>query len=108
MIGLYLIDGSSTSTGLSSSLILIGSYCQAPAGLFLSSHSYLKSMSKYPLSNFVGSVVHAPSIPDVTVSLPTPLEVLFIQPRPCSLIAAPSGSASRLSALPLPCVLPMV
>ena len=43
----------------------------------------------------MGSVVQAPSIPDVTVSRPTPRDVLFIQPNPCSWISAPSGSASK-------------
>ena len=61
--------GSSASTGLSSSLILTGSYYQLLQA-FLSSLIFKKSMSKYPLSNFVGSVVHAPSIPDVAMSLP--------------------------------------
>ena len=108
MIGLYRIDGSSTSTGLSASSIFIGSHCWAPAGDFLSSQSYLNSKSKYPLSHLVGFVVHAPSIPLETVSRPTLRVSWFIQPRPCSEISAPSGAGPRRAALPFPCALPTV
>ena len=108
IIGLYLIDGSSTSTGLSASSMLIGSHCVAPAGDFFNSQSYLKSRSKYPPSHLVGFVVQAPSIPLVTVSRPMPRVVWFIQPRPASSISAASGAGPRFLAEPFPCALPTV
>jgi hypothetical protein len=39
----------------------------APAGLSVSSHSYLKRFSRKPLSYFVGLLVQAPSRPLVMV-----------------------------------------
>ena len=106
IIGLFLFDGSAASIGLSSSLILIGSHCQAPAGLFFNSHSWLNSISKYPLSHFVGFVVHAPSSPLVTG--PFSSNVGLIQPNPWFSIAAPSGSGPKLEASPFPWAFPTV
>ena len=46
IIGLFLLDGLVASIGLSSSDILTGSHCQAPAGLFCNSQSWLNNISK--------------------------------------------------------------
>src|SRR6478735_6132805 len=69
-----------------------GVHCFAPAGLVVSSHSYLNRFSRNPLSHLVGSLVHAPSRPLVIVSPPLPLPNEFFQPSPCCSIGAPSGS----------------
>ena len=52
-----------------------GSYCQAPAGLLVNCQSYFNNKSKKPLSNLVGCVVQAPSIPEVTVLPAAPLGI---------------------------------
>src|SRR5580765_6949292 len=84
-----------------------GFHCLAPAGLSVSSHSYLKRFSRKPLSHFVGLLVQAPSRPLVIVSPPLPLPNLFFQPRPCSSMPAPSGSGPTFAvAGAAPCVLP--
>src|SRR5918998_3195097 len=70
----------------------LGVHCLAPAGLVVSSHSYLNRFSMNPLSHLVGLLVHAPSSPLVIVCAPLPLPYLFFQPRPCSSSGAPSGS----------------
>src|SRR6476659_5693998 len=69
-----------------------GFHCLAPAGLVVSSHSYLKRFSRKPLSHLVGLLVQAPSRPLVIVWAPLPLSNLFLQPMPWSSMAAPSGS----------------
>src|SRR5690349_19095092 len=76
----------------------LGVHWWAPAGLVVSSHSYLYRLSRYPLSHFVGSLVHAPSSPLVMVSAPLPVPKVFLQPRPCSSRLAPSGSGPTYSA----------
>ena len=93
---------------MSSSAQLMGCHCHAPAGLFLHSHSYLKSNSRYPISHFIGFVVHGPSIPLVIVSTPIPDAYLFFQPKPIISIGEPSGSASTSASSPAPCALPKV
>ena len=102
MIGLCLLEGSAKSTGLSSSLILIGSHWLAPAGLFFNSHSYSRSNLKYELSHLSGLVVQAPSIPLVTCSTPNPPPSALFQPKPCCSTPAASGSAPNFAASPLP------
>src|SRR5262247_4456572 len=69
-----------------------GFHCLAPAGLSVSSHSYLKRFSRKPLSHFVGLLVQAPSRPLVIVSPPLPLPCLLIQPSPWFSTAVASGS----------------
>src|SRR6476620_4467237 len=61
-----------------------GVHCFAPAGLVVSSHSYLYRFSRNPLSHRVGSLVHAPSRPLVIAWAPRPVPNLFLQPRPWS------------------------
>src|SRR6266545_8201094 len=74
----------------------LGVHWFAPAGLVVSSQSYLNRLSKYPLSHFVGSLVHAPSSPLVTASEPLPLPKVFLQPRPCASRGQPSGSGPKI------------
>src|ERR671916_1671158 len=64
----------------------LGVHCLAPAGLVVSSHSYLNRFSRNPLSHWIGLLVHAPSSPLVIVWAPLPLPYLFLQPSPCSSI----------------------
>src|SRR5918998_4808651 len=75
----------------------LGVHCFAPAGLVVSSHSYLNRFSRNPLSHLVGLLVHAPSRPLVMVWGPLPLPYLFFQPRPCSSMGAASGSGPTFS-----------
>src|SRR5918992_4687544 len=84
----------------------VGVHCLAPAGLAVSSQSYLNRLSRNPLSHFVGSLVHAPSSPLVTVSAPLPLPKVFLQPRPCSSRGAASGAGPTYVALTAPWTLP--
>src|SRR6266702_8709190 len=92
IIGACLFDGSCASGTLPCASGFFGVHCHAPAGLFVSSQSYLNRLSMYPLSHVVGSLVHAPSSPLVSVSAPLPLPKVFLQPRPCSSTGAASGS----------------
>src|SRR5439155_24559018 len=70
--------------------------------------SYLNRLSRYPLSHFVGSLVHAPSSPLVSVSALLPLPNVFLQPRPCSSRGQPSGSGPTYSSPTAPWHLPNV
>ncbi len=47
-------------------------------------------------------------MPLVVVCTPLPLPKAFFQPRPCSSIAAPSGSGPTSFGSPAPCALPNV
>src|SRR5437016_3036746 len=85
-------DGSCASGTVPFASGFLGRHCFAPAGLVVSSHSYLNRFSRNPLSHLVGLLVQAPSRPLVIVSAPLPLPKLFFQPRPCSSMVAPSGS----------------
>src|SRR5215207_5812874 len=108
-MGACLFDGSWASGTVPWASGFLGVHCFAPAGLSVSSQSYLYRLSRNPLSHFVGSLVHAPSRPLVTVSPPLPLPKLFFQPRPCCSIGAPSGSGPTYwTAGAAPCVLPNV
>ncbi len=60
------------------------------------------------MSHFVGSLVHAPSSPLVSVWLPLPPLTLLCQPKPCCSIGAASGSGPMCSGLTAPWVLPNV
>src|SRR5919112_6908797 len=82
-----------------------GTHCQAPAGLFVRSQSYLYSSSRYRLSQRVGVLVQAPSNPLTIVSSPLPVPQLFFQPRFWSSMEAPSTSGPRQSAGTAPWVL---
>src|SRR5262252_11230830 len=81
-------------------------HCQAPAGLFDSSHSYLNRFSKKWLLHFVGVCDQMTSGPPVIASAPLPVPYLLFQPRPCSSIGAASGSGPTSVGSPAPWVLP--
>src|ERR1043165_2869923 len=81
-------------------------HCCAPAGLLVSSHSYLKRLSKKWLLHLVGVWVHVTSGPPVMASAPMPVLYLLFQPRPWSSIAPPSGSGPISDGSPAPWVLP--
>src|SRR5918996_5720774 len=91
-MGACRFDGSCASGTVPWASGFLGVHCFAPAGLVVSSHSYLKRFSRNPLSHWVGLLVHAPSRPLVIVCAPLPLSYLFFQPRPCSSIPVASGS----------------
>src|SRR5438067_11842245 len=107
-MGACRFDGSCASGTAPWASGSLGVHWFAPAGLLVSSQSYLKRLSRNPLSHFVGSLVHAPSMPLVIVSAPLPLPKLFFQPMPCASRGAPSGSGPTYSALTAPWVLPNV
>src|SRR5712692_6877015 len=94
-MGACRFDGSCASGTVPWASGFLGLYCHAPAGLVVSSQSYLWRLSRNPLSHFVGSLVQAPSSPLVIVSGPFPLPKVFLQPRPCSSRLAPSGSGPK-------------
>ena len=73
----------------------LGVHCLAPAGLVVSSHSYLKRLSRKPLSHLVGSLVQAPSSPLVMASAPLPVPKVFFQPRPCCSMGRPRARDRR-------------
>src|SRR5215204_70218 len=81
-------------------------HCCAPAGLFVSSHSWPNRFSKKLLLHFVGVVVQVTSRPLVIVSAPLPEPKLFFQPQPISSSPAASGSTSTCVAGAAPWVLP--
>src|SRR5207248_4391418 len=81
-------------------------HCCAPAGLLVSSHSYLNRLSKKWLLHLVGVWVQVTSGPPVIASAPTPVLYLLFQPRPWSSIAPPSGSGPISEGSPAPWVLP--
>src|ERR1700680_2507939 len=97
MMGAWRFDGSCASGTVPWAEGSLGVHCLAPAGLVVSSQSYLNRLSRYPLSHFVGSLVHAPSSPLVTASAPVPLPKVFLQPRPCASTGQPSGSGPHTS-----------
>src|SRR5439155_9553774 len=103
-MGACRFDGSCASGTVPWASGFLGVHCFAPAGLVVSSQSYLNRFSSNPLSHFVGSLVHAPSRPLVTVWTPLPLANAFLQPRPCSSRWLASGSGPTYSALTAPWV----
>ena len=61
------------------------------------------------MSHWVGVRVHAPSMPLVMVSSPSPEPKVFRQPSPCCWMGAPSGSGPTYSSgLAAPWLLPKV
>src|SRR6188474_2994625 len=106
IIGAWRLLGSCASGTVPCASGFFGFHCFAPAGLSVSSHSYLKRFSRKPLSHFVGLLVQAPSRPLVIVWAPLPLPCLFFQPRPWSSMRAPSGSGPTFDPGAAPCVLP--
>src|ERR1700729_1348331 len=108
MMGAWLFDGSCASRTVPWAEGSLGVHCWAPAGLLVSSQSYLNRLSRYPLSHFVGSLVHAPSSPLVTASTPLPLPKVFFHPMSCASTGQPSGSGPMYSAPAAPWHLPKV
>src|SRR5207244_3646331 len=88
IIGACRFDGSCASGTVPWASGFLGVHWFAPAGLVVSSQSYLNRLSRYPLSHVVGLSVQAPSIPLVTVSSPLPVPKVFLQP-PEDLIGFP-------------------
>src|SRR5215468_12700742 len=61
---------------------LFAFHCLAPAGLFVSSHSFSNRFLKKRLLHFVGVCVQVTSGPPVMASAPYPVPCLLFQPRP--------------------------
>src|SRR5690348_18103248 len=106
MVGTRFFDLSNGSGMLASAPFAC--HCCAPAGLLVSSHSYLNRFSKKLLLHLVGVVVQITSRPLPIASPPLPVPNLDFQPRPCSSMLAASGSAPTNFASPAPWVLPKV
>src|SRR5688572_19904638 len=106
MVGAWRFDGSCASGTVPCASGFLGVHWNAPAGLFVNSHSYLYRLSRNPLLHFVGVLDQAPSRPLVIVSPPLPLPKLFFQPQPCCSRGAASGSGPTWVAGPAPWVLP--
>src|SRR6266567_110503 len=106
MVGKRFLEGSCASGIVA--FAPFATHWWAPAGLFVSSHSYLKRFSKKLLLHFVGVVVHVTSRPLVIVSPPLPVPNVLRQPKPCSSMPAASGSGPTWDSGPAPWVLPNV
>src|SRR5262244_4299051 len=98
MVGTCRAEGSKASGIVAAPHFALN--CQAPAGLFVNSHSYLNRFSKKLLLHFVGVVVQITSRPLPIASPAMPVLYLLFQPRPCSSIVAASGSAPTRLASP--------
>src|SRR6476619_6200905 len=83
-------------------------HCFAPAGLFVSSHSFSNRFLKNRLLHFVGVCDQMTSGPPVIASRPIPVPCLLFQPSPWSSRAPLSGSGPTSDGSPAPCVLPKV
>src|SRR5215510_4553985 len=77
-------------------------HCDTPAGLFVSSHSFSNRFLKKWLLHCVGVCDQVTSGPPVMASPPKPFPCLLFQPRPCSSMSAPSGSAPTSDGSPAP------
>src|ERR1700748_3297816 len=106
MVGICFFDLSYASGIVASAPFAF--HCWAPAGLLVSSHSYLNRLSKKWLLHLVGVCVQVTSGPPVMASAPMPVLYLLFQPRPWSSIAPPSGSGPISEGSPAPCALPKV
>ena len=80
MVGTCFFDLSKASGIVASAPFAF--HCFAPAGLLVSSHSYLNRFSKKWLLHFVGVCVQVTSGPPVMASAPMPVPCLLFQPRP--------------------------
>src|SRR5438309_6750305 len=107
-MGACRFDGSCASGTVPCADASLGVHCFAPAGLVVSSQSYLNRLSRKPLSHFVGLLVHAPSSPLVSVSGPLPVPKVFFQPKPCCSTGQASGSGPTYSSPTAPWHLPNV
>src|SRR5512143_598254 len=108
MVGACRLEGSCASGTVPAPAPFLATHWCAPAGLLLSSHSYLNRFSKKLLLHFVGVWVQVTSRPLVIASPPLPVPKLLFQPRPCSSRPAASGSGPTWDAGPAPWVLPKV
>src|SRR5476649_2628299 len=106
MVGSFFFDGSCAS-GIVASAPL-ATHCLTPAGLLVSSHSYLNRLSKKWLLHLVGVCVQVTSGPPPMASAPMPVPCVLCQPRPWASMSLASGSAPTSDASPAPCVLPKV
>src|SRR2546425_12499269 len=104
MVGICFFDLSYASGIVASAPLAF--HCFAPAGLLVSSHSYLNRFSKKWLLHFVGVCDQVTSGPPVIASLPLPVPNLLFQPRPCSSMGAAAGSGPTSAASPAPWALP--
>jgi hypothetical protein len=80
MIGTRFFDGSKGSGIAGAASVAVHWY--APAGLFVSSHSYLNRLSKKWLLHLVGVCDQMTSGPPVMASAPMPVPYVLLQPRP--------------------------
>src|SRR6476660_6055973 len=103
MVGTCFFDLSKASGIVAAPFLAF--HCWAPAGLLVSSHSYLNRFSKKWLLHMVGVCDQVTSGPPVMASGPMPVPCLLFQPRPWSSIAPPSGSGPISDGSPAPCVL---
>src|SRR5262252_4845998 len=106
IVGTCRFDGSKASGTVA--VLPFALNCQAPAGLFVSSHSCSNRFSKKWLLHFVGVCDQMTSGPPVIASAPVPVPNLLLQPRPCSSIGAASGAVPTSDGSPAPWVLPKV
>src|SRR5215469_9744674 len=106
MVGACRFEGSCASGTVPAPAPFFGVHWCAPAGLLVSSHSYLNRFSKKLLLHLVGVVVQMTSRPLPMASPAIPVRNLLFHPRPCSSMGAASGSGPTLAAGPAPCVLP--
>src|SRR6516162_7284618 len=106
MVGTRRFDGSNGSGIVAFAPFAF--HCQAPAGLFVSSHSFLNRLSKKWLLHLVGVWDQMTSGPPVIASGPLPVPNRLFQPKPCCSIGAASGSGPSSVGSPAPCVLPKV
>src|ERR1700745_2047750 len=92
MVGTCRFDGSEAPGSVAAPPFALN--CQAPAGLFVSSHSLLNRFSKKWLLHCVGIWDQMTSGPPVIASAPLPVPNRLFQPSPCSSIGAASGSGA--------------
>src|SRR5687768_7190328 len=101
MVGTCFFDLSNASG--TSAVAPLAVHSLAPAGLFVSSHSFSNRFLKNRLLHFVGVCVQVTSGPPVMASQPIPVLCLLFQPRPCSSSAPASGSGPTSDGSPAPC-----
>src|SRR3984885_8282506 len=106
MVGTCFFDLSKASGIVASAPFAF--HCFAPAGLLVSSHSYLNRFSKNWLIHFVGVCDQVTFGAPVMAAAPMPVPCLLFQPRPWSSSAAPSVSTPISDGSPAPWVLPNV
>src|SRR5215831_12818894 len=106
MVGTCFFDLSCASGTVASAFL--ARHCCAPAGLLVSSHSYLNRFSKKWLLHLVGVCDQVTSGPPVMASPPTPVLYLLFHPSPWSSSAPLSGSGPTREGSPAPWVLPKV